>query len=184
MIKARRAMKRIQPFTIGTKLSVPSETKCLDCVGIILPVLGLDCCELRNDSNDDDSSFHQERVSTSTTAEGLSDDIKEEDERDCVSPSTSSRSIKKIAMCANAESRMNCHVADFNVTNSETNKPSTSTEKQFLVEERLSDKSGAQLEVSKNGLFLCVIYIYIYTHTVKKYFHDLYSQHLMSNQLR
>ncbi|KAG1949871.1 hypothetical protein F2P79_011590 [Pimephales promelas] len=146
MIKARRAMKRIQPFTIGTKLSVPSETKCLDCVGIILPVPGLDCCELRNDSNDDDSSFHQERVSTSTTAEGLSDDIKEEDERDSVSPSTSSRSIKKIAMCANAESRMNCHVADFNVTNSETNKPSTSTEKQFLVEERLSDKSGAQLE--------------------------------------
>lgn len=148
-------MKKIQPFTIGTKLSVPSETKCLDYAGIILPP-GLDCCELRNDSNDDNSSFHQERVSTSTPVEGLSDDIKEEDERDSVSPSTSSRSIKKIAMCANIESQINCHVADFNVTNYETNKPSTSTEKLFLVEERLSDKSGAQQEVSKNALFSCV----------------------------
>ncbi|XP_077059868.1 uncharacterized protein LOC143711779 isoform X1 [Siphateles boraxobius] len=146
MIKARRAMKRIQPFTIGTKLSVPSETKCLDYVGIHLPVPGLDCCELRNDSNDDNYSFHQERVSTSTPVEGLSDNIKEEDDRDSVSPSTSSRSIKKIAMCANAESQINCHVADFNETNYETNKPSTSTEKLFLVEERLIDKSGAQLE--------------------------------------
>ncbi|XP_051769110.1 uncharacterized protein si:dkey-238i5.2 isoform X2 [Ctenopharyngodon idella] len=146
MIKARRAMKRIQPFTIGTKLSVPSETKCLDYVGIILPVPGLDCCELRNDSNNDNSPFHQERVSTSIPVEGLSDDIKEEDDRDSVSPSTSSRSIRKIAMCANAESQINCHVTDFNVTSYETNKPSTSTEKLFLVEERLSDKSNAQLE--------------------------------------
>ncbi|XP_067288048.1 interaptin isoform X2 [Pseudorasbora parva] len=146
MIKARRAMKRIQPFTIGTKLSVPSEAKCLDYVGIILPVPGLDCCELRNDSNNDNSPFHQERESTYTPLEGLSDDIKEEDDRDSVSPSASSRSIRKIAMCANAESQINCHVTDFNVTNCEANKPGSSAEKLFLVEERLSDKSGAQLE--------------------------------------
>ncbi|KAK2874116.1 hypothetical protein Q8A67_021269 [Cirrhinus molitorella] len=136
-------MKRIQPFTIGTKLSVPSESKCLDYVGIILPVPALDCCELRNDSNNDSSAFHEERVSTSTPVEGLSDDIKEEDDRDSMSPPASSRSIRKIAMCANAESQT---VTDFNGTNYATNKPSTSTEKLFLVEERLSDKSGAQLE--------------------------------------
>ncbi|XP_016113805.1 uncharacterized protein [Sinocyclocheilus grahami] len=143
MIKARTAMKRIQPFTIGTKLSVPSENKCLDYVGNILPVPVLDCCELRNNSSNDNSPFHEERLSTSTPVEGLPDDIKEEDDRDSVSPSASSRSIRKIAMCANAESQT---VSDFNVTNHETNKPSTSTEKLFLVEERLSDKSGAQLE--------------------------------------
>ncbi|XP_043107992.1 uncharacterized protein si:dkey-238i5.2 [Puntigrus tetrazona] len=140
MIKAR--MKRIQPFTIGTKLSVPSENKCLDYVGNILPVPVLDCCELNN-SNNDNSPFHEERLSTSTPVEGLSDDIKEEDDRDSVSPSASSRSIRKIAMCANVESQT---ASDFNVTNHETNKQSTSTEKLFLVEERLSDKSGAQLE--------------------------------------
>ncbi|KAL0180954.1 hypothetical protein M9458_023360, partial [Cirrhinus mrigala] len=133
-------MKRIQPFTIGTKLSVPSENKCLDYVGIILPVPALDCCELQNDSNNDSSAFHEERVSTSTPVEGLSDDIKEEDDRDSVSPPASSRSIKKIAMCANAENQT---VTDLNYA---TNKPSTSTEKLFLVEERLSDKSGAELE--------------------------------------
>ncbi|KAI2659102.1 Spectrin alpha chain, non-erythrocytic 1 [Labeo rohita] len=143
MIEARTAMKRIQPFTIGTKLSVPSENKCLDYVGIILPVPALDCCELRNDSNNDSSAFHEERVSTSTPVEGLSDDIKEEDDRDSMSPSASSRSIRKIAMCANAESQT---VTDLNGTNYATNKPSTSTEKLFLVEERLSDKSGAELE--------------------------------------
>ncbi|KAF4107368.1 uncharacterized protein si:dkey-238i5.2 isoform X2 [Onychostoma macrolepis] len=143
MIKARTAMKRIQPFTIGTKLSVPAENKCLDYVGNILPVPVLDCCELRNNSNHDNSPFHEERLSTSTPVEGISDEIKEEDDRDSVSPSASSRSIRKIAMCANVESQT---VSDFNVTNHETNKPSTSTEKLFLVEERLSDKSGAQLE--------------------------------------
>ncbi len=155
MIKARTAMKRIQPFTIGTKLSVPSENKCLDYVGNILPVTVpvLDCCELRHNSNNDNSPFHEERLSTSTPVEGLSDDIKEEDDGDTISPSASCRSIRKIAMCANVESQT---VSDFNVTNNETNKPSTSTEKLFLVEERLSDKSGAQLEVSKTALLSCV----------------------------
>ncbi|XP_016094648.1 uncharacterized protein [Sinocyclocheilus grahami] len=142
MIKARTAMKRIQPFTIGTKLSVPSENKCLDYVSIMLPVPVLDCCELRNDSNNDNSPFHEDRVSTSTPVEGLSDDIKEEDDRNSVSPPASSRSIRKIAMCANAENQT---VTNFNVTNCETNKPSTSTEKLFLIEE--SDKPGAQLEI-------------------------------------
>ncbi|XP_026131205.1 uncharacterized protein LOC113111044 [Carassius auratus] len=136
-------MKRIQPFTIGTKLSVPSENKCLDYVGNNLPVPVLDCCELKNNSNNDNSPFHEEILSTSAPVEGLSDDIKEEDDRDSVSPSASSRSIRKIAMCANVESQT---VSDFDVTNHETNKPSISTEKLFLVEERLSDKSGAQLE--------------------------------------
>lgn len=157
MIKARTAMKRIQPFTIGTKLSVPSENKCLDFVGNILPVPVLDCCELKNNSNNDNSPFHEERLSTSTPVEGLSDDIKEEDDRDSASPSASSRSIRKIAMCANVESQT---VSDFNVTNHETNKPSTSTEKLFLVEERLTDKSGAQLEVSKTALLSCVGHYY------------------------
>ncbi|XP_042622901.1 uncharacterized protein LOC109058712 [Cyprinus carpio] len=141
MIKARTAMKRIQPFTIGTKLSVPSENKCLDYVSIMIPEPALDCCELRNDSNNDNSPFHEDRVSTSTPVEGLSDDIKEGDDRDSVSPPASSRSIRKIAMCATAENQT---VTDFNVTNCETNKPSTSTEKLFLVEE--CDKPGAQLE--------------------------------------
>ncbi|XP_052465476.1 putative leucine-rich repeat-containing protein DDB_G0290503 isoform X2 [Carassius gibelio] len=141
MIKARTAMKRIQPFTIGTKLSVPSENRCLDYASIMLPVPVLDCCELRNDSSNDDSPFHEDRVSTSTPVEGLSDDIKEGDDRDSVSPPASSRSIKKIAMCANVENQT---VTGFNVANCETNKPTTSTEKLFLVEE--SDKHGAQLE--------------------------------------
>ncbi len=113
----------------------------------------MDCCELRHNSNNDNSPFHEERLSTSTPVEGLSDDIKEEDDGDTISPSASCRSIRKIAMCANVESQT---VSDFNVTNHETNKPSTSTEKLFLVEERLSDKSGAQLEVSKTALLSCV----------------------------
>ncbi|XP_056324135.1 uncharacterized protein si:dkey-238i5.2 [Danio aesculapii] len=136
MIQASRAMKKIQPFTIGTKLSVPSETKCLDYVGIILPGAILDCCELNDESNGCPSS----------PVEGLSEDIKDEDERDSPSPSASSRSIRKIAMCANTDGQVDCHVTDFNGTNCERNKPNTSTEKLFLVEEGLSDKFGEQLE--------------------------------------
>ncbi|XP_051528165.1 uncharacterized protein LOC127425902 [Myxocyprinus asiaticus] len=141
MIKARRAMKRIQPFTIGTKLSVPSETKCPDYVGTILPVPALDGCELRNDSSDDISPFHHS-APVEEHSEDFNEDIKEEEDRDSVSPPASSRSIRKIAMCANSESQKKCHITKFNTTN----KTSSSSEKLLPVEERLCDWSDSQLE--------------------------------------
>ncbi|XP_051957165.1 uncharacterized protein si:dkey-238i5.2 isoform X2 [Xyrauchen texanus] len=122
-------MKRIQPFTIGTKLSVPSETKCPDYVGTILPVPALDGCELRNDSSDDISPLHHNSAPVEEHTEDFNEDVKEEEDRDSVSPPASSRSIRKIAMCANSESQKECHVT-----------------KSLPVEERLSDWSDTQLE--------------------------------------
>nr|XP_055040206.1 uncharacterized protein si:dkey-238i5.2 isoform X2 [Misgurnus anguillicaudatus] len=149
MYKARGAMKRIQPFTIGTKLSVPTETKCPDYIGTILPVPAVDCCELRNGSNNEISPLGKERAPTphnSAPMEELSEEDIREEEGDSGSPSASSRSIRKIAMCGNAESQMNCHVSNCNTIHYETNKTNTSTEKLLAVEERLSDRSASQME--------------------------------------
>ncbi|XP_055040205.2 uncharacterized protein [Misgurnus anguillicaudatus] len=149
MYKARGAMKRIQPFTIGTKLSVPTETKCPDYIGTILPVPAVDCCELRNGSNNEISPLGKDRAPTphnSAPMEELSEEDIREEEGDSGSPSASSRSIRKIAMCGNAESQMNCHVSNCNTIHYETNKTNTSTEKLLAVEERLSDRSASQME--------------------------------------
>lgn len=149
MIKASEAMKRIQPFTIGTKLSVPTETRCPDYVGIILPVPAEDCCEQRNESNDETSTCCQESRTSHKSApmeDVLEEDIKEDD-RDSASPPASSRSIRKIAMCGNTESQGDCHASNCNTVNHETNDADSSNEMLFAVEDRLSDRSASQLEV-------------------------------------
>ncbi|TRY82089.1 hypothetical protein DNTS_024093, partial [Danionella cerebrum] len=137
-------MKRIQPFTIGTKLSVPSETRCLDYVDIISTVEGLDCCEQGNGPIDDSnsSSVHQEQGSTSSPVEGPLHEFKEDDDRNSASPSGSSRSIRKIAMCTNAERHINCIGVDLNETN-------RSGFEKNLIQERLREKPGAQLETDQ-----------------------------------
>ncbi|XP_056591231.1 uncharacterized protein si:dkey-238i5.2 isoform X2 [Triplophysa dalaica] len=148
MIKAREAMKRIQPFTIGTKLSVPTETRCPDYVGIILPVPAEDCCEQRNESNDETSTCCQESRTPHKSApmEDVSEDDIKEDDRDSASPPASSRSIRKIAMCGNTESQGDCHASYCNTVNHETNDADSSNEMLFAVEDRLSDRSASQLE--------------------------------------
>lgn len=150
-------MKRIQPFTIGTKLSVPTETRCPDHVGIILPVPAEDCCERTSESNDETSTCCQESgaLHESAPMEDVSEeDVKEED-RDSASPPASSRSIRKIAMCGNTESRRNCHDSDCNAVDRETNDSDNSNEMLFGVEEGLSDRSASQLEVRWSAQCFC-----------------------------
>ncbi|KAI7795265.1 uncharacterized protein si:dkey-238i5.2 isoform X2 [Triplophysa rosa] len=144
MIKAREAMKRIQPFTIGTKLSVPTETRCPDYVGIILPVPAEDCYEQRNESNDETSTCCQESRTPHKSApmDDVSEEDIKEDDRDSASPPASSRSIRKIAMCGNTESQGNDHVSYCY----EANNAVSSNEMLFAVEEGLSDRSASQLE--------------------------------------
>ncbi|XP_031434780.1 uncharacterized protein LOC105890947 isoform X2 [Clupea harengus] len=50
-------VRKIQPFTIGTKLSVPSVSKCPDFTESYLPSQALDNCKLRHNLNDHVSLF-------------------------------------------------------------------------------------------------------------------------------
>ncbi|XP_064821369.1 uncharacterized protein LOC135539421 isoform X1 [Oncorhynchus masou masou] len=112
-------VKKIQPFTIGTRLSVPSEAKCQEIVDVYLPKSAApNKLELQNNLHDQMSLYVGQsqgwpetgnselpqvaaQVYTSTP-EGHQDERVEED-RNSVSPTASSRSIRKIAICRNAE---------------------------------------------------------------------------------
>jgi hypothetical protein len=112
-------VRKIQPFTIGTRLSVPSEAKCQDIVDVYLPKSAApNKLELQNNLHDQMSLYVSQsqgwpetgnselpQVAAqvyASTPEGHQDERVEED-RNSVSPTASSRSIRKIAICRNAE---------------------------------------------------------------------------------
>ncbi|KAG7492851.1 hypothetical protein MATL_G00019460 [Megalops atlanticus] len=111
-------VRKIQPFTIGTKLSVPSVAKCPDFVDAYLPSQALDNCKLQNSLNDQVSLYlgqSQMRQVTPrssptaagvTAAEGRQEDMTREDHlnRNGVSPTGTSRSIRKITISGSTES--------------------------------------------------------------------------------
>ncbi|XP_064173461.1 uncharacterized protein LOC135244803 isoform X2 [Anguilla rostrata] len=111
-------VRKIQPFTIGTKLSVPNVPKCPDFEDAFLPTQSLDSCKLQNSLNDQVGLYlGQSQMQTDspqlsptgepeTTSKGQTDDPTKEDNlnRNGVSPTSSSRSIKKITISGSLES--------------------------------------------------------------------------------
>eukprot|EP00063_Salmo_salar_P011879 XP_013986714.1 PREDICTED: uncharacterized protein LOC106564813 isoform X2 [Salmo salar] len=112
-------VRKIQPFTIGTRLSVPSEAKCQEFVDVYLPKSAApNKLELQNNLHDQmslyvgqsqgwpgtgNSELPQVAAQVyASTPEGHQDERVEED-TNSVSPTASSRSIRKIAICRNAE---------------------------------------------------------------------------------
>ncbi|KAI1896953.1 hypothetical protein AGOR_G00100190 [Albula goreensis] len=114
-------VRKIQPFTIGTRLSVPSVPKCPDFEDAYLPSpAALDNCELQNSLNDQVSLYlGQSRIrpvspqlsptgaQVVADTEGHPEDPSKEDHlnRNGVSPtSAASRAIKKITISGSTES--------------------------------------------------------------------------------
>ncbi|XP_076879441.1 uncharacterized protein LOC143527935 isoform X3 [Brachyhypopomus gauderio] len=127
-------MKKIQPFTIGTKLSVPNGAQCLDFVDIILPARALDGSKLTVNRNARKSLSHGRTQFINPNAPALEDGS--EDECISESPVASSRSIRKIAVCGNAETEGDC--AGINLCsgtcepNQSPNSAETYTERKFV----------------------------------------------------
>ncbi|XP_028827012.1 uncharacterized protein LOC114785237 isoform X2 [Denticeps clupeoides] len=94
-------MRRIQPFTIGTKLSIPTESKCPECVEAYLPAPAVDSCKVKDHRDD---GTQAEPQNSPSPVELSQEDSCREDISD--SPTASSRSIKKIAICTNAETQL------------------------------------------------------------------------------
>ncbi|KAI4872965.1 hypothetical protein NFI96_023648, partial [Prochilodus magdalenae] len=99
--KSKRRMKKIQPFTIGTKLSVPTGAKCQNFVDINLPTPRLDDCKLKSHLNDQMFFYHDQEQLTKHDRTAKEDCP--EEEKDFLYASASSRSIKKIAICGSTE---------------------------------------------------------------------------------
>ncbi|KAL2086592.1 hypothetical protein ACEWY4_017651 [Coilia grayii] len=104
-------MKRIQPFTIGTKLSIPVEPRWSEGVDIYLSSpTSTDGCKQKNDQNrlkrdcSDAQSWTQQPADDPQVISPVDSDT-QEDQTSSDSPSSSSRSIKKIAICTSVESR-------------------------------------------------------------------------------
>ncbi|KAG9338071.1 hypothetical protein JZ751_027147 [Albula glossodonta] len=114
-------VRKIQPFTIGTRLSVPSVPKCPDFEDAYLPSpAALDNCELQNSLNDQVSLYlGQSRIrpvspqlsptgaQVVADTEGHPEDPSKEDHlnRNGMSPtSAASRAIKKITISGSTES--------------------------------------------------------------------------------
>ncbi|XP_026852423.2 uncharacterized protein si:dkey-238i5.2 isoform X3 [Electrophorus electricus] len=135
-------MKKIQPFTIGTKLSVPNGAKCHDCVDIVLPAPALES----RDTNDRMSLSHGQTESTKHNPTAIEDGS--EEERDSVSPAASLRSIRKIAICGMTEMEHDCAVINLTKCPStcEPNQRQSSAEKQKHIERKFVDKSFPLLE--------------------------------------
>ncbi|XP_041105968.1 spectrin beta chain, non-erythrocytic 1-like isoform X5 [Polyodon spathula] len=105
-------VRKVQPFTIGTKLSVPAVPKGTEFADTFLPSSSLDNCKMQHNLNDqvslylghspthpDDSHFSPVAARV-LQAERCQDEKSEEDHlnRNAVSPTASSRSIKKITI--------------------------------------------------------------------------------------
>ncbi|KAJ8285022.1 hypothetical protein COCON_G00038720 [Conger conger] len=111
-------VRKIQPFTIGTKLSVPSGPKCPDFEDPFLPTQSLDTCKLQNSLNDQvalylgqpqiqaDSPQLSPTADPGAPGKGQTDDPAREDNpnRNGLSPTSSSRSIRKIAISGGPDS--------------------------------------------------------------------------------
>lgn len=111
-------VRKIQPFTIGTKLSVPGGPKCPDFEDTFLPSQNLDTCELQNSLSDQvalylgQSQIQAPSPQLSPTGDPLTagkaqaDDPAKEDSlnRNGVSPTSSSRSIRKITISGGPDS--------------------------------------------------------------------------------
>ncbi|MGH0170214.1 UNVERIFIED_CONTAM: hypothetical protein FKN15_058765 [Acipenser sinensis] len=110
-------VRKIQPFTIGTKLSVPAVPKGTEFPDTFLPSSSLDNCKMQHNLNDqvslylghspihpDDSHFSPVAARV-LQAERCQDEKSEEDHlnRNAVSPTASSRSIKKITISSGKE---------------------------------------------------------------------------------
>ncbi|MBN3324318.1 SPTN5 protein, partial [Atractosteus spatula] len=110
-------VRKIQPFTIGTKLSVPSVPKCPDFAESYLPSQTLDNCKMQHNLNDQVSLYlGQSQMHPSTSqfspvaarvmqVERRPEEMVEEDHlnRNAVSPTSASRSIKKITISGSTE---------------------------------------------------------------------------------
>nr|XP_015218108.1 PREDICTED: uncharacterized protein LOC107079339 isoform X3 [Lepisosteus oculatus] len=110
-------VRKIQPFTIGTKLSVPSVPKCPDFAESYLPSQTLDNCKMQHNLNDQvslylgQSQMHPSASQFSPVAarvmqvERRPEEMVEEDHlnRNAVSPTSASRSIKKITISGSTE---------------------------------------------------------------------------------
>lgn len=100
-------MKRIQPFTISTKLSIPVESRYADCVDIYQPSPSMDK-RMNNqnhptkDCNDSPSPPHSCWTQQVDPSNSPVEDVQEDQSLDSPS-SSSSRSIKKIAICTSSE---------------------------------------------------------------------------------
>ncbi|KAG5278418.1 hypothetical protein AALO_G00098770 [Alosa alosa] len=97
-------MKRIQPFTISTKLSVPVESKCTECADIYQAAPTADkLINTQNHLTKDCNDPHPPHAWAQQVDPAVSpvEDILEDQTLD--SPLSSSRSIKKIAICTSGE---------------------------------------------------------------------------------
>ncbi|XP_055762386.1 uncharacterized protein LOC129839132 [Salvelinus fontinalis] len=127
-------VRKIQPFTIGTRLSVPSEAKCQEFVDVYLPKSAApNKLELQNNLHHQMSLYVGQsqgwpgtgkselpQVAAqvyASTPEGHQDERVEED-RNSVSPTASSRSIRKIAICRNAETVPDVSLGDSDLATS------------------------------------------------------------------
>ncbi|XP_046900109.1 uncharacterized protein si:dkey-238i5.2 isoform X3 [Hypomesus transpacificus] len=102
------AVRKIQPFTIGTRLSIPSEHKCHDFTDTYLPR-----DEIQNYESDQAALYMGQPQRGLVTAKPAcvadqvnsldTQDERAEEDRNCISSPVCSRSIRKIAICSNAE---------------------------------------------------------------------------------
>ncbi|KAJ8002313.1 hypothetical protein DPEC_G00178580 [Dallia pectoralis] len=142
-------VRKIQPFTIGTRLSVPSEAKSQEFVDVnrhksaalskLEPQNNLQVYIFRGQSQSDTgkSEFQQvgDRDDTST-AEEIQDERVEED-RNSLSPTASSRSIRKIVICRNAKMARDVSLCDSDLSNPEKSTLETNTERNNCVHPNL-----------------------------------------------
>ncbi|XP_039594244.1 uncharacterized protein LOC120516555 isoform X3 [Polypterus senegalus] len=110
-------VRKIQPFTIGTKLSVPTVSKCTEFTNTYLPDPELDNCNLRHNLNEKiplylgNRELHTETSHFSPVANRLlqvdrsQEEISEEDHENSngAAQATSSRSIRKITISSGLE---------------------------------------------------------------------------------
>ncbi|XP_030628129.1 uncharacterized protein mymx [Chanos chanos] len=111
-------VRKIQPFTIGTKLSVPAVSKCPDFTESFLPSRTLDNCKLRHNLNDQVSLYLSRtqvrssdrhflpEATRASPAKCHQEEMAEEDRlnRNAASPTAASRSIRKITISSTMDS--------------------------------------------------------------------------------
>ncbi|KAM9490575.1 uncharacterized protein ACWYII_003185 isoform 3-T4 [Salvelinus alpinus] len=159
-------VRKIQPFTIGTRLSVPSEAKCQEFVDVYLPKSAApNKLELHDQMSlyvgqsqgwPGDSELPQVATQVyASTPEGHQDERVEED-RNSVSPTASSRSIRKIAICRNVETVPDVSVCDSDLATSVRSTSETIRSNcnsvhpkppSLMVEDDLDKRSNSQSKV-------------------------------------
>lgn len=168
-------VRKIQPFTIGTRLSVPSEAKCQEFVDVYLPKSAApNKLELHDQmslymgqSQGWPGNSELPQVATqvyASTPEGHQDERVEED-RNSVSPTASSRSIRKIAICRNAETVPDVSLCDSEMATSVSSTSETIRSNynsvhpklpSLIVEDDLDKRFNSQSKVTLD--YSCVIH--------------------------